>query len=383
MVRKFLYLMAALTTLVIAGAIALAVWWDELSEYVMVPDGEYEEIAPLAEGAYADEAMWFARPGMSDENPARWQPEFAEGHEPDAPLADPPRYALFFIHPTSYIPIRFLDDMHWNGPIGDEDANEQALLFIKGMASPFNRAVEIWIPRYRQAVFGAFLTRNDPRADAALDAAHRDVVQAFDHFLANVDPELPIVIAGHSQGGLHLQRLLAERISGTEVQDRIAMAYSIGWPISIEHDLPALGLPACEVAQDSACVMSWLSFAEPADSGQMLRRFSTSPGFDSESRAGSPVLCTNPVSGTRDGNSVAADNLGTLVPDLDLDSGELEQGRIGSRCGEDGLLYVGAPLDLGPYVLPGNNYHVYDVPMFWRNLQVDVERRVAAWQLAR
>ena len=39
--------------------------------------------------------------------------------------------------------------------------------------------------------------------------------------------------------------------------------------------------------------------------------------------------------------------------------------------------------DLGPYVLPGNNYHVYDIPLFWRNLQRDVERRMRAWAAAR
>jgi hypothetical protein len=31
-------------------------------------------------------------------------------------------------------------------------------------------------------------------------------------------------------------------------------------------------------------------------------------------------------------------------------------------------------------VLPGNNYHVYDIPLFWRNVQADVARRVRGWQ---
>ena len=56
------------------------------------------------------------------------------------------------------------------------------------MASPFNRAAEIWAPKYRQATFGAFLT-DDPQATQAIDAAYADVSQAFDFFLAHVDPE--------------------------------------------------------------------------------------------------------------------------------------------------------------------------------------------------
>jgi hypothetical protein len=34
---------------------------------------------------------------------------------------------------------------------------------------------------------------------------------------------------------------------------------------------------------------------------------------------------------------------------------------------------------MGPYVLPGNNYHVYDIPLFWENLRQDVARRMRTW----
>lgn len=384
MARKFLYAVAFIIVLVIAAGIAISVWWNELSEYSLVPDGEFVEPAPLSANAYDDQAMWFARPGMTGENPAAWQPQWAEGKTPPPPAEGEvaPAYAVFFIHPTSYIPIKYVDDMAWNAALDDAEANKQALLFIKGMATPFNQASEIWIPRYRQAVFGTFLT-GDPKGARALDAAYADVEQAFFHFVDHADPKLPIVLAGHSQGSLHLQRLLARRIAGTPLEQRVAAAYSIGWPISVEHDLPALGLPACESTGQAGCLVSWLSFAEPADPEQMLGDYSRRPGFDGKDRTGSPILCTNPLTGTRDGEAPPEANPGSLVPDLDLDSGELVPGLVGARCDARGLLLVGAPLELGTYVLPGNNYHVYDVPMFWRNLQLDAARRVGAWQAAR
>jgi hypothetical protein len=31
-------------------------------------------------------------------------------------------------------------------------------------------------------------------------------------------------------------------------------------------------------------------------------------------------------------------------------------------------------------VLPGGNYHVYDMVLFWANLREDSARRVAAWK---
>ena len=71
------------------------------------------------------------------------------------------------------------------------------------------------------------------------------------------------------------------------------------------------------------------------------------------------------------------------MPDEDLGSGELVEGAVPARCGKQGLLLIGDPPELGPGVLPGNNYHVYDIPLFWRNLQRDVERRMRAWAAAR
>ena len=48
-----------------------------------------------------------------------------------------------------------------------------------------------------------------------------------------------------------------------------------------------------------------------------------------------------------------------------------------------GILLIGDPPELGPYVLPGNNYHVYDIPLFWRNVEQDVAQRVTAWTASR
>ena len=33
----------------------------------------------------------------------------------------------------------------------------------------------------------------------------------------------------------------------------------------------------------------------------------------------------------------------------------------------------------GGYVLPGNNYHVYDYSLFWANVRADAQQRLAAF----
>lgn len=407
MVRKFLNFVAIAIVLVIIGAIALAAWSDKATQIAFVPSADFVEQEAFAGNAYEDPAMWYSRPGIGAPNdPARWQPPEARPGDATARIAPPPsptptpmpspvetgvaideqpdseataapRFAVFFVHPTSYI-----NRAAWNAPLNDPEADSRARLFIRGMASPFNQAAEIWAPKYRQATFGAFLTDAD-EATQAIDAAYRDVAQAFEFFLQSIDPDMPIVLAGHSQGGAHIARLLKERIAGTPLQDRIAMAYPVGWPISVAHDLPALGLPACATGEQPSCVMTWSSFAEPAEPGLLLERYRTSPGYDGEARGDGGLLCVNPLTGTINGEAAASANLGTLVPDEDLTSGELVAGAVPARCSERGLLLIGDSPDLGPGVLPGNNYHVYDIPLFWRNLQQDVERRVRAWVASR
>ena len=242
-----------------------------------------------------------------------------------------------------------------------------------------NTSEEVWAPRYRQAAFGAFLS-DTPEAKQALEAAYRDVLQAFDFFIQTTDPQVPIVLAGHSQGGRHLMQLMKDRVAGKPLARRVAAAYVIGWPVSLTHDLPALGLPPCTAPGQAGCVMSWLSFAEPSDPAMMAKAYDRRAGLDGQPLKGSPILCSNPLTGGSGGEAPASANLGTMVPDIMLKTGKVTPGMVPAKCGPDGFLDIGPAPSMGPFVLPGNNYHVYDVPLFWANLRADVKARVQAWR---
>jgi len=58
----------------------------------------------------------------------------------------------------------------------------------------------------------------------------------------------------------------------------------------------------------------------------------------------------------------------------------LQAGKVGARCDNGLLLLDGEIPALGPFVLPGNNYHVYDYALFWAPVRQDAERRLAAWK---
>ena len=102
-------------------------------------------------------------------------------------------------------------------------------------------------------------------------------------------------------------------------------------------------------------------------------------GLTDATRRRDDMLCTNPLSGMKDGAANASANRGTLVPNGDLSTATLEPGRVGARCDRGFLLIDGDVPNLGPYVLPGNNYHVYDYALFWGSIRDDATRRVAAW----
>jgi hypothetical protein len=366
--RRFLWLVAGVTVLVLLGALAMRLWGTEFMRMTMVPGGKFEAGAPPAEKTYAAPGMWIARPDIPN-NPSAWTPAGIAA----APAGE--KAAVFFIHPTSY-----LEKTHWNGPLNDQDSQWRARLFVRSQASAFNAIGEIWAPKYRQAAFGAFLT---DKADAqkALDFAYRDVLAAFDHFIAEVPKERPIVLAGHSQGSLHLLRLLQDRVAGTPLAKRVAAAYVVGWPVSMTADLPTLGLPACETKDQSGCVLSWQTFGEPADPELVTDAYDASTGKTGIPRAGSPMLCTNPLTGTIRGEAPAQANVGTLVPNADLTEGTLKAPGVPARCDVRGFLLIGEDVpDLGPYVLPGNNYHVYDYALFWANIRADAAARLAAFR---
>ena len=364
--RRFLWVVAGLTMLVMAAALVYRIFGAELMRFTMVPTAAFEGGPPAPPSAYADKRLWIARPDMQD-SPGLWMPTGLERQ-------GTPAASLFFIHPTSY-----LQTSRWNAPLDDQESQWRAKLFVQSQASAFNSVADVWAPKYRQATFGAFLTTK-MEAQKALDFAYRDVAAAFDQFLKEAPKDRPIILAGHSQGSLHLMRLLAERIAGKPEAKRIAAAYVIGWPVSIPADLPSLGLPACEKREQAGCVVSWQSFAEPADPKQVTDVYDKSASRIGVSRAGSPMLCTNPLTGAPGGEAPAAANLGTLVPNEALTQGELKSPGVPARCDVRGFLLIGedAP-DLGPYVLPGNNYHVYDYALFWSNLRADAAARVAAF----
>ena len=363
--RRFLGCIVVLTLLFVAGAFAVYQWGGQVLLNQAVPKGHFEAAKAGTGPDYAQASNWLARPGEAND-PSTWLPA---GIDPGTPG----KAAIFYIHPTTY-----LETDRWNAPLvvgGDTEFRTQ--LFVQSQAGAFNGAGKVWAPRYRQAAYGAFLLKSDD-AQEALDLAYSDVAAAFDEF-ARQNPAGPIILAGHSQGALHLERLLKEKISAKPIAKRIVAAYVVGWPISVTSDLSALGLAACTAPDQAGCILSWMTFGDPPNPDFIFDQWHRTKGFNGGVRRREDIVCVNPINGVKDGAAPPQDNPGTLIPTANMRNANLQPGAVGAHCDKGLLILDGIPPQLGSFVLPGNNYHVYDYALFWGAIRRDAERRLAAW----
>lgn len=375
--RRFLIVVTILTLLAVAAGFAIFSWGGDVLLRQATPKGHFEAPPPSSGPDYTAFDSWISRPAEFE--PGRPGREMADDPSLWRPAREPLDHSnlnasTFYIHPTTY-----LARDRWNAvidPGGDTEVRTK--LFVRSQATALGIG-NVWAPRYRQAAYGAFLLDSED-ARKALDLAYSDVRAAFDEFLANQPQSEAIILAGHSQGALHLMRLLQERKA--ELKGRLVAAYVVGWPISTSADLPALGFPACEQDDQTGCILSWMTFAEPANPSLVLDQWEESKGLNGGDRRREDILCVNPVTGTLSGANERGAS-GYLVPTADLQSATISYDAIGARC-ENGLLLIGGNLpNLGPYVLPGNNYHVYDYALFWGAIQRDSGRRTMEWQWKR
>ena len=374
--RRFLGCVFLLILLAVIGAFLFYQFGASFLIKQATPKGHFEAPPSTDSGPdYADAANWLAKPG-SGLNLAEWRPDQADGTPAASPILRPREAATFYIHPTTY-----LDRARWNAALTPDATSEgRTRTFVRSQASAFNDVSDVWAPRYRQAAFGAFLLKSED-ATKALDLAYRDVLKAFDMFLAAQPAGKPLIVAGHSQGALHLSRLLADRRD--KLNNRLVAAYVVGWPLSSKADLPLMGRTACAAPDETGCILSWQSFAEPANPALVMDSWVGTKAANGIVRQRRDMVCVNPITGTAGGAAPAMSNLGTLLPSADYSTATLATAQVGAMC-EDGLLLVSGNLpSAGGFVLPGNNYHPFDYALFWGSIRADAARRVAAFRAAR
>jgi hypothetical protein len=238
---------------------------------------------------YSNEATWLCLPGRSD--PCS-QPLPTTALNPNGygstglvrPASDPP-IDCFYVYPTvSRDP----------GSISDIDPGPEERTAAMVQFARFGTACRTFAPLYRQATLTALLgTSSDGFSRAeVLDFAYNDVGRAFEYYLDHWNRGRPFVLIGHSQGTIHLSRLLAERIEGRPEAARMLSALLIGFNVEVPEGRAVGGTfrqtPLCTAPAQTGCVVAYVSYraTNPPPEGALFGR---------AARPGMTVACTNPA----------------------------------------------------------------------------------------
>jgi hypothetical protein len=251
--------------------------------------------APLPErNDYSKPETWLCRPGVDGACAADLTTTViaADGTmtvQPFVPKSDPP-IDCFYVYPTVSLDKGGNSDM----AAGPEERNVIATQFAR-----FGSECRLYAPLYRQftlAALGAAMKSGGSVLGfikAEIEVAYRDVVDAWHEYLARDNKGRGVVLIGHSQGSIHLMRLIREEIEGKAIQRQIVSALVIGITVEVPRGKTSGGtfktMKLCGSTTQTGCIVSYVSFrsAVPPPDGALFGR---------TGRPGTEAACTNPAS---------------------------------------------------------------------------------------
>ncbi len=310
---------------------------------------------------------------------------------------------VFFIAPT----LNF-SKLGWNAPINHASSTELiAEMIMSGQASVFNSCCRIFSPKYRQATFYSFLGAGK-NGKSALALAYEDCLSAFDAYMANENKGKPFFLAGHSQGALHIMRLLDDRIEGTALAKKMVAAYPIGfWFPKDKFGKTLKTIHPAESPTTTNCVVAYDTFLDSGGPIKILDKAEIVYGGPNQlkwvKRNKKTPFGVNPLNWKTTNDIVPVDAHKGAVH-LTLESkgkanwaGFLSEEKIGLNCTglskpylqecsaqirSDGILYVSNPKNWAfkNMIMPGGSLHMSDYSLFYMNLRENIQQRWTAFQ---
>lgn len=261
-----------------------------LAALAAAPAPAQQAVSPASMVDYSQAPNWLCLPGRIDAcgRPLATTALNANGYGSTGQVmpAANARIDCFYVYPTVS---RDLTDNSDLAP-GIEEQAAAAVQFAR-----FGTVCRTFAPIYRQATLAALLrqaTGAGARTAETMDLAYRDVRAAWRHYLQHRNQGRPFVLVGHSQGTIHLTRLLAEEIEGSAAAKRMLSALLIGYNVEVPEGKLVGGTfkktPLCSRVGQTGCVVAYVSFraSSPPPAGALFGR-TTKPGMT--------IACTNPA----------------------------------------------------------------------------------------
>lgn len=317
------------------------------SRYIK-PEISYDQLTIPAQPNYANANHWAALP-TNEDNADRTPNNLFEDNQSNAEVD------VFFLHPTTYSGARKTDDQ-WNGAIDDISLNEKTDNgTILHQASIFNGAGRVFAPRYRQAHYFAYFTKDSTSAKKAFQVAYTDVKAAFDYYMEHYNKGRAIIIASHSQGTTHSIRLLKEYFDGKPLQKQLVAAYLVGMPVKKDE---FKAIKPCEEPTATNCFCTWRTYKKNY--------------FPEKYQENNNIVVTNPLNWVVNETYAPRKlNEGAVLKKFDKGiKANITDARI-----FDGLLWVAKPKFFGSIFLTFKNYHIADYNLFYVNVRKNAQLR--------
>jgi len=263
---------------------------------------------------------------------------------------------VFYVYPTLFSNKK---DSRWNADIFEastrQDVEDRAIAF---QASAWVNAGNVYAPFYRQAHYRIFVDPYKNQGKEAGELAYADVREAFLYYLAHYNHGKPIIMASHSQGTLHVKRLLKEFFDNQPLQKQLVAAYLVGTKIMNEEyqTIPPMISPTA-----TGGFVSWNTYKQK----------NYPKNYENWPKGG---VATNPISWNLEQQTPSSKHLGVLNKD----------GRIYPKSVSvsviDGMIWASVPKIPNRFFLSlVKNYHFADINLFWADIRVNAEQRVNAF----
>ena len=262
---------------------------------------------------YSNPDIWLCRPGRQDACAVSQDATIVavDGkltRETFRPAKNPP-IDCFYVYPTVSME---------TGGNSDLNITRAERLVVNAQFARFAAKCRLFAPMYRQVTLTALraMIAGHPVA-MDRDLAYRDVLAAWNEYLAHDNKGRGVVLVGHSQGSGVLTRLIKEEIDGKPIQGQLISAILMGTSLPVPQGAQVGGafkhISVCRSNGQLGCVIAFADFRAnvppPANS-----RFGKAP-------EGMQAVCANP----------AALGGGSGMLDAYLSAGRVSSGADGPR----------------------------------------------------